>query len=99
MCYYFDHIIKIEDFGFDDILLNEKSYKNFLIYDISYISLIGAKPLRIRFDKIDGFIRIYDGRRYIVLFGPEKYDPIRKRNVMSQWLKVLHMLFLLIVQE
>ena len=28
-------------------------------------SLIGAKPLRIRFDKIDGLIRIYDGTRYL----------------------------------
>ena len=34
------------------------------------------KPLRIRFDKIDGFIKIYDGSRYLVLFGPERYDEI-----------------------
>ena len=37
---------------------------------------IGPKPLRIRFDKIDGFIRIYDGTRYLTLFGSEKYDAI-----------------------
>ena len=36
--------------------------------------MIGAKPLRIRFDKVDGFIRVYDGIRYLVLFDPEKYD-------------------------
>ena len=34
--------------------------KNILIYDISYKTLIGAKPLQIRFTKIDGFIRFYD---------------------------------------
>ena len=28
------------------------------------------KLLRIRFNKIDGFIKIYDGTRYMVLFGP-----------------------------
>ena len=28
----------------------------------------------IRFDKIDGFIRVYDGTRYLVLFGSEKYN-------------------------
>ena len=28
---------------------------------------MGAKPLRIRLDKIDGFIKIYDGTRYLVL--------------------------------
>ena len=49
-CYYFDGIIKIEHFDFDNILLDEKSYENVSIYDISYKSLIGAKPLRIRFD-------------------------------------------------
>ena len=28
-------------------------------------------PLRIRFNKIDGFIRVYDETRYLVLFGTE----------------------------
>ena len=77
--YYFDDIIKIEFFDFDDILLDEKSYKNILLYDISYKYLIGAKPLRIRFDKVDGFIRVYDGTRYLVLFDPDKYDSIYHR--------------------
>ena len=60
MCYYFDDIIKIEDVGID-ILIDEKSYKNILVYSASYKSLIDSKPLRIRLDKIDGFIRVYDG--------------------------------------
>ena len=34
-CYYFDHIIKIEDFDLDNILIDEKSYENILIYSIS----------------------------------------------------------------
>ena len=50
-----------------------------MIYDISYKTLIGPKPLRIRFHKIDGFIRIFDGARYLVLFYPEKYDAINNR--------------------
>ena len=37
---------------------------------------MGAKPLCIRFDTVDGFIRAYDGTRYLVLFGAEKYDSI-----------------------
>ena len=33
--------------------------------------------MRIEFDKIDGFIRIYDGTtKYSTLFGSEKYDVI-----------------------
>ena len=40
---------------------------------------MGAKPLRIMFDKIDEFIAIYNGIRYLVLFGPERYDAIYDR--------------------
>ena len=34
-------------------------------------TLIGARHLRIRFDKIIGFIKVYEGNRYLVLFGPK----------------------------
>ena len=59
-CYYFHDIIKIEDLDLDNILTDEKSYENILVYNISYKNLI-PKLLRIRFDKIDGFIRVYNG--------------------------------------
>ena len=47
---------------------------------------MGANPLCIWFEKIDGFIKIYDGIRYLVLFGPERYDVIyyRTRNLESE---------------
>ena len=34
------------------------------------------KPLHIMFDKVDWLIRVYDGAKYLVLFGPENYDAI-----------------------
>ena len=37
------------------------------------------KPLRIRFDKIDGIIKIYDGTRHLRLFSTKKYDAIYDR--------------------
>ena len=37
-----------------------------------YKSLIGSKTLFIRFNKIDTFVRVYDGTRYLALFGNEK---------------------------
>ena len=58
MFYYFDNIIEIESFDFDKILLDEKSYKNNLAYDILYKTLIGVKTLHISFDKVDGFISL-----------------------------------------
>ena len=50
-----------------------------MIYDISYKTFMGAKQLRIRFDEIDGLIKIYDGTRYFVLFGFGWYDAIYNR--------------------
>ena len=58
MCCYFDYIIKIEDFDFGNILLDEKSYENILIYAVLHKTLICPKPLHIMFDKVDGFTRI-----------------------------------------
>ena len=40
MCYYFDDIIKIEDFDFGSVLLDEKSFENILIYDVLNKTLI-----------------------------------------------------------
>ena len=39
-----------------------------------------ARSLRIRFDNIIRFIKIYDGTRYLVLFGPKRYDEISDSN-------------------
>ena len=78
-CYYFDDIIKLEDFDLDNLLIDKKSHENIFIYDISYKTLIDSKPLCIRFNKIDGFIRIYDGTGYLILLGSEKYDTIYNR--------------------
>ena len=47
-CYYFDDIIKIEDFDINDILIDQKSYENILVYNVSYKILIDSKPLCIR---------------------------------------------------
>ena len=55
-----------------------------LNFDISYKILIGPKPWRIRLDKIDGFTRIYDGTRYLTLFGK-----ILLKNMMLSELDIL----------
>ena len=66
-CYYFDAKTKTEDFNLDNILIKKKRYKNILVYNISYKTLIDAKPLRCGVDKINGFIRVYDGNKYLIL--------------------------------
>ena len=72
-------MIKLEDFEFRNILLDEKSYENILIYELLYKTLFGAKPLHIMLDKVNGFIRDYDGAKYLISFCLEKYDSINDR--------------------
>ena len=60
-----------------------KNSENILVYDISYKLFMGKKPLRIRFDKIDGFIKIYGAIRYLVLSEHnEIYDKIKYLKVV-----------------
>ena len=69
-CYYFGDLIKIDDFDFNDILIDEKSHENILVFIISYKHLLNLCVLN--------SIK-YDGTRYLVLFGSEKYDSIYYR--------------------
>ena len=45
-----------------------------------------SKPLHIRFGKVDGFVRVYDGTKYFVLCELEKHDAIynRIRSLISK---------------
>ena len=49
--------------------------------------MIGAKPLLIRFNKIDRFFRDYDGNKCLILFSLEKYDAVYNRIRNSMGLK------------
>ena len=81
----------------DNVLVDEKSNENILFYNISYKSLIAVEPLHIKFNKIDGFNRVYDGTS-LALFGREKFDFIynriryligRKSGITSVFLKII----------
>ena len=47
--------------------IKKKINKKFLIHDISYLTSANAKPLRIRFDKIDEFIEIHNEIRCLLI--------------------------------
>ena len=80
-CYFHD-IMRVIDINFD-ISLDKKLNKNISIYNISYKIDIREKPLLLRFDKIGGFIRIYNGIRYLVLLEcNEIYD--KSRYIISE---------------
>ena len=59
--------------------------KNILIYEISFKTFIGSISLHIRFNKIDGFIKIYE-IRYLVLLDYRWCDKIccRIKHLISE---------------
>ena len=61
------------------LIIDEKSYKNILVYDISHKTLFGSRRFCIRFDEVDGLLKVYDGVRYLALFGSGKDDGIYNR--------------------
>ena len=87
---------------FSDVSLEEKLCKenneNILIHEISCKSSTDAKPLRIRYDKINGFIKIHNKIRYLVLFDwcDKVYDRIK--HLISETV-VLQIVLIIILQE
>ena len=62
--------------------------------------MIDTKPLRVMFDKLDGFIRVHSGTKYLVLFGLEKYNPIFDRiRYLIRITSRINRCFLIIMQK
>ena len=71
-----------------------------MIYDISCKTLISAKPWRIRFNKVNGFVRVYDGTIYLMLFDLEKYNAIYNGiRYLLQLKSVITFAFLIIFEK
>ena len=58
-------------------MLDETIYENISVYGILYKTSTGPKPLRIRFNKLDGFIMVLDGKtKHLVFFDYGLFDKI-----------------------
>ena len=60
--------IEIVDLDPVSLLLNKELYQNILSYYVLYKAPYGVKPLRNIFDKVDRFVRNYDGTKYLTSF-------------------------------
>ena len=70
-------IINGTKINFSNILLDKKLYENISVYNILYKTPTGPKPLRIKFDKIDGFIISLDGKiKHLISFDYELFNEI-----------------------
>ena len=73
--YFFDDIINIKSFDPSDIKIDEKSYKNILIYctgyvtikDSKYIKINSVNPLYLIFSKVKGYFEEITRNKYLTL--------------------------------
>ena len=99
--YYFDDIINGTKINFSNILSNKKLSENISVYNISYKSPTDLKPLRITFDKIDGFVISLDGKiKHLVLLDFGLFDKIcdKIRYLISKKV-VLQKVFIIIFER
>ena len=74
--HYFDDIINGIKINFSNTLLGKKSYEH-ISFNISQKTTTGPKPLRIRFDKIDGCITSLDGKiKHLILLDYGLFNKI-----------------------
>ena len=66
---FLSYVLLFRRLNFDNILINKMSHGIIFIDNTTCRILVGAKPVRISFEKIVGFIRVDDGSRLLVLFG------------------------------
>ena len=75
MYYFSDDIIKIKTFDPNKIKIDEKSYKNILIYYIGYVTIKDSKyvkinsvnPLYLIFNKVNGYFEEINGNKYLTI--------------------------------
>ena len=77
---FFDDIINIKNFDPNNVKIDEKSYKNILIYYIGYVDIKDSKyvkinsvnPLYLNFSKVDGHFEEINGNKYLTLVSTNK---------------------------
>ena len=85
--HFFDDIINTKNFVPNNIEIDEKSYKNTLIYNIGYVTIKDSKyvkinsvnPLYLIFSKVNGYFEEINKNKYLLLVPTnEAKEKIRK---------------------
>ena len=91
--YFFNDIIKIENFDPSNIKMDEKSYKNILIYYIGYVTIkeyvkiFSVNPFYLIFRYVNGYFEEINGNKYLTLVPTnESKEKIKKYEVL--WIKI-----------
>ena len=87
--YFFDDIINMKNFNSNNIKIDEKSYKNILIYyigshiqyrikDSKYVKTNSINPLYFNFSKVNGYFEIINRKK---IFDASSYKWKQRKNI------------------
>ena len=85
--YFFNDISNIKNFDPDNIKIDEKSYKKFIIYHIGYVTIKDFKYVKINninhlyliFSKVNGYFEVINKGKYLTLVHTnERNEEIKK---------------------
>ena len=80
---FFDDIINIRNLDLNKIKIDEKSYKNILIYCVGYMTPNSVKPLWLIINKINGYIEESNRNKYLALARVDKSkDTLKKYEIL-----------------
>ena len=73
--YFFDDIINIKDFDPNNIKIDEKPYRNILIYCTTYVTVKDSQhakinsvnPLYLMFNRMNGYLKEINVNKYLIL--------------------------------
>ena len=83
--YFYNDIINIENFQSNLLKIDKKSYKDFDIYYIGYITIkkfencrhiYSVNPLYLIFHSAKGYFEEKNGEKYLILDSTEKYEEV-----------------------
>ena len=88
--YFSIDIIIIKNFDPSNIKIDEKSYKNSLIYSIGYVKIKDSKyvkiysvnPLYLIFNKVNGYFEEINGNKYLTLV-PTNENKVKTKNMKN----------------
>ena len=100
--YFFNDFIDIKNFDRNNFKIDEKSYKNILIYYIGYVTIKNSKknkiqkiysvnPLYLIFNKVNGYLEEINGNNYLTLVPTnESKEKIKKYEQL--WIKIRNLI-------
>ena len=83
---FFNDIISIENFDVNNIKIDEKSYKNILVYYIGYVTIkedlnvYSVNPLYFIFTNVNGYLEEINGNKYLTLVPTNESKRKEKRK-------------------